>query len=146
MRTTPLKILASLALALLAPPVLQAQTSQAPAGAMTARVIVKFKADSAMLRQQSADVLQMHAGRAQALDGLLRHRLLQAAARIVGAALRRRPACDEGLSCMRKRDLDGPERYADESRDLAITIDDQLQRRRLHAPHRQHAGIAGLPT
>ncbi|HOY37275.1 MAG TPA: S8 family peptidase, partial [Piscinibacter sp.] len=67
MRTTPLKILASLALALLAPPVLQAQTSQAPAGAMTARVIVKFKADSAMLRQQSADVLQMHAGRAQAL-------------------------------------------------------------------------------
>ena len=51
MRTTPLKILASLALALLAPPVLQAQTSQAPAGAMTARVIVKFKADSAMLRQ-----------------------------------------------------------------------------------------------
>jgi len=67
LRTTPLKILASLALALLAPPVLQAQTSQAPAGAMTARVIVKFKADSAMLRQQSADVLQMHAGRAQAL-------------------------------------------------------------------------------
>lgn len=67
MRTTPLKILASLALALLAPPVLQAQTSQVPAGAMTARVIVKFKADSAMLRQQSADVLQMHAGRAQAL-------------------------------------------------------------------------------
>ncbi|MPN02013.1 hypothetical protein SDC9_149226 [bioreactor metagenome] len=41
------------------------------------------------------------AGRAQALGGLLRHRLLQAAARIVGAALRRRPACDEGLACMR---------------------------------------------
>lgn len=67
MRTTPLKILASLALALLAPPVLQAQTAQAPAGAMTARVIVKFKAGSAMLRQPTADVLQMHAGRAQAL-------------------------------------------------------------------------------
>ncbi|MCY1523362.1 hypothetical protein D9M68_582580 [compost metagenome] len=45
---------------------------------------------------------------------------------------------------MRKRNLDGPERYADEARDLAITIDDQLQRRRLHAAHRQHAGIAGL--
>lgn len=67
MSTTPLKILASLALALLAPPVLQAQTSQAPAGAMTARVIVKFKADSSLLRQQAADVMQLHAGRAQAL-------------------------------------------------------------------------------
>ncbi len=67
MSTTPLKILASLALALLAPPVLQAQTSQAPAGAMTARVIVKFKSDSSLLRQQPADILQMHAGRAQAL-------------------------------------------------------------------------------
>jgi serine protease len=65
--TTPLKILASLALALLAPPVLQAQTAQPPAGAMTARVIVKFKSDSSLLRQQAADVLQMHAGRAQAL-------------------------------------------------------------------------------
>lgn len=67
MSTTPLKILASLALALLAPPVLQAQTAQAPAGALTARVIVKFKADSSLLRQQAADVMQLHAGRAQAL-------------------------------------------------------------------------------
>ena len=67
MRTTTLKILAALALALLAPPVLQAQTAQAPAGAMTARVIVKFKADSSLLRQQPPTSCSMHAGRAQAL-------------------------------------------------------------------------------
>ena len=63
---------------------------------------------------------------------------------VVGAALRRRPACDEGLACMRQRHLDGPERRGDEPRDLAITVHDQLERRRLHAPDRQHAVVAGL--
>ncbi len=67
MRTTTLKTVMALALVLLAPPVLQAQTAQAPAGAMTARVIVKFKADSPLLRQQIASLEQQHADRALAL-------------------------------------------------------------------------------
>ncbi len=67
MRTTTLKTVMALALVLLAPPVLQAQTAQAPAGAMTARVIVKFKADSGLLRKQAASAGDRHAAQAQAL-------------------------------------------------------------------------------
>ena len=59
-----MKTLIALALALLAPPVLQAQTAQAPAGAMSARVIVKFKADSQLLRQRIVSLEQQHADRA----------------------------------------------------------------------------------
>ena len=40
------------------------------------------------------------AGGAHAFGGLLGHRLLKAAARVVGTTLRRRPACDEGLAGM----------------------------------------------
>src|SRR5258706_10101592 len=64
-----LRIAVPLALALLAPAALhtQAQTAAVPVGAATARVIVKVKADSALLRKQAASAAEQHAGRAQAL-------------------------------------------------------------------------------
>ena len=63
-----LRIAVSLAVALLAPATLstQAQTTL-PAGAATARVIVKFRADSALMRKQAASAAEQHASQAQAL-------------------------------------------------------------------------------
>jgi hypothetical protein len=71
---------------------------------------------------------------AHALGSLLRHRLLQAAAVLpsggIQLATKDWPAWDSSTSMAQN---------GDESRDLAITVHDQLERRRLHAPDRQHA-------
>jgi len=83
-------------------------------------------------------------GRAHAFVRLLRDGLLQAAPGVVGATRRRRPVGHEGLAGMSQQHLDRPERHGDEARDLAVAVHDELQRRRLHATDRQHAGIAGL--
>lgn len=61
------KLIAALALALLAPAALQAQAAATPSGAASARVIVKYKADSPLLRKQVASVDERQAAQAQAL-------------------------------------------------------------------------------
>jgi serine protease len=58
-------LIGALALALLAP--LAAHAAPTPPGAASARVIVKFKADSTLLRKQAASAGERHAAQAQAL-------------------------------------------------------------------------------
>ena len=65
MKPTLLSLLGALALALLAPSA--AQAAPTPSGAAGARVIVKFKADSALLRKQAASAAERHSARALAL-------------------------------------------------------------------------------
>lgn len=67
MRPTTLKTLASLAIALVAPLAAQAQAAAQPSGAATARVIVKYKSDSALLRTQAFSAFEQHEAQAQAL-------------------------------------------------------------------------------
>lgn len=61
-----LRLAGALALSLFAPLAVQAAGS-APSGAQSARVIVKFKAESGLLRKQAASALQRHEAQALAL-------------------------------------------------------------------------------
>lgn len=65
MKSNVSRLAGALALSLFAS--LAAAAADAPAGAQSARVIVKFKADSGLLRKQAASAGERHAAQAQAL-------------------------------------------------------------------------------
>lgn len=65
MKFTPRSLIGAAAFALLAP--LAAHAATAPSGASNARVIVKYKADSALLRKQVASAAERHEAQAMAL-------------------------------------------------------------------------------
>jgi len=85
------------------------------------------------------------AGCADLLRGLLSDGLLHASAGGVGAAFGRNPLRAESLAACGQGHVDGPKRHRPESRDLAVAVHHELERRGLDAPDRQHAVIACLP-
>ena len=117
MKSNVSRLAGALALSLFAS--LAAAAVDAPRGAQSARVIVKFKADSGLLRKQAASAGERHAAQAQAL-----------AARVGFAMAAGRGAGENTQVDVRQRhELGGAGRALVEEKDIEYAVPDRRKTR-----------------